>query len=159
MAHRREKKKARTGLGNIHFSTGNVEWSTPDDLFGELNQTFHFDLDACASPANAKCPRYFTKEQDALRQSWHGTVWMNPPYGDEIGAFMQKAYEESLAGATVVCLVPSRTDTRWWHGYAKRGQISFLRGRVKFGGGRTSAPFPSAIVIFFGGRLGDATRT
>ena len=96
MADRRDKKKARTE-SNIHFSTGNVEWSTPDDLFGELSRDFDFDLDACASPTNAKCPRYFTKEQDALRQSWHGTVWMNPPYGDEILPFMQKAYEESVA--------------------------------------------------------------
>ncbi len=157
MAHRRDKKKARAE-SQIHFSTGNVQWSTPDELFDELNRRFHFDLDACASPTNAKRPRYFTKEQDALRQPWHGTVWMNPPYGKQIGAFMQKAYEESLTGATVVCLVPSRTDTKWWHGYAKRGDIKFLRGRLKFGGARTSAPFPSAIVIFWSDRLGDATR-
>lgn len=158
VAHRRDKKKARTELSSIHFSTGNVEWSTPDELFGELSGIFHFDLDACASPANAKCPRYFTKEQDALRQSWRGTVWMNPPYGREIADFMRKAYEESLGGATVVCLVPSRTDTGWWHRYAKRGQVIHLRGRLKFGGAPSSAPFPSAIVIFWGGRLGDATR-
>ena len=158
MAGSRDKKKVRTKLNKIHFSTGNVEWSTPDELFGELGKIFNFVLDACASRTNAKCPNYFTKEKDALRQRWNGTVWMNPPYGNQIGAFMQKAYEESVAGATVVCLVPSRTDTRWWHGYAKRGDIIFLRGRLKFGGSKTSAPFPSAIVIFWGGRLGDATR-
>jgi len=83
---------------------------------------------------------------------------MNPPYGREIAAFMRKAYEESLNGATVVCLVPSRTDTEWWHRYATRGQAIFLRGRLKFGGASTSAPFPSAVVIFWGGRLGQATR-
>jgi len=93
-----------------------------------------------------------------LRQSWRGTVWMNPPYGREISHFMKKAYEESLAGATVVCLVPSRTCTKWWHGYAKRGVIIHLRGRLKFGDAKSAAPFPSAIVIFWGGRLGDATR-
>lgn len=158
MAHERDKEQARTELSNALFSTGNVEWSTPDELFGELDKIFNFALDACASRTNAKCPHYFTKGQDALRQRWNGTVWMNPPYGNQIGAFMQKAYEESVAGATVVCLVPSRTDTRWWHGYAKRGQIFFLRGRLKFGGATSSAPFPSAIVIFWGGRLGDATR-
>ena len=119
---------------DVHFSSRTPEWSTPDDLFAELNGIFHFDLDACASPANAKCTRYFTKEQDALRRTWRGTVWMNPPYGREIAAFMRKAHEESLAGATVVCLVPSRTDTDWWHRYAKRGQVIFLRGRLKFGG-------------------------
>ncbi len=142
----------------VHFSSSCDEWSTPDDLFAELNEIFHFDLDACACPQNAKCERYFTKEQDTLKQHWRGTVWMNPPYGRKIAAFMRKAYEESLAGATVVTLVPSRTDTGWWHRYARRGQIIFLRGRLKFGDASTSAPFPSAIVIFWGGRLGQATR-
>lgn len=143
---------------DVHFSSQSGEWSTPDDLFAELNSIFHFDLDACASEANAKCARFFTKEQDALNQRWHGRVWLNPPYGREIAAFMKKAYFESLAGATVVCLVPSRTDTGWWHRFARQGQIIFLRGRLRFGGSKTSAPFPSAIVIFWGGRLGTATR-
>jgi len=143
---------------DVHFSSRTPEWSTPDDLFGELNDVFHFDLDACASRANAKCARFFTKEQDALEQHWQGTVWMNPPYGREIAKFMCKAYEASLVGATVVCLVPSRTDTAWWHRFARRGQIIYLGGRLKFGGAQTSAPFPSAIVIFWGGRLGQATR-
>lgn len=143
---------------DVHFSSKTADWSTPDDLFTELDEIFHFDLDACASATNAKCPRYFTKRDDALSRRWTGTVWMNPPYGREIAAFMSKAFEESLAGATVICLIPARTDTAWWHGYAKRGQIIFLRGRLKFGGAFSSAPFPSAIVIFWGGRLGDAVR-
>lgn len=143
---------------DVHFSSHRDDWSTPDDLFAELNEIFHFDLDACASVANTKCPRYFTRDDDALKQRWNGTVWMNPPYGREIGAFMKKAYEESLLGSTVVSLVPSRTDTSWWHRYAKRGQVVFLRGRLRFGGAETSAPFPSAIVIFWGGRLGHAVR-
>lgn len=144
---------------DVHFSQRSDEWSTPSDLFAELDAIFHFDLDACASPANAKCDRYFTREQDALRQTWCGTVWMNPPYGRKIAAFMRKAFEASLLGATVVCLVPARTDTAWWHRYARQGQVIFLRGRLRFGGAESSAPFPSAIVIFWGGRLGEATRT
>jgi len=108
--------------------------------------------------SNTKCPDYFTKEQDALRQSWRGTVWMNPPYGRALEDFMKKAYEESLDGATVVCLVPSRTCTRWWHGYAKRGMIIHLRGRLRFGDAKNTAPFPSVIVIFYGGLLGDSAR-
>ena len=147
-----------TSLLNVHFSQQSDEWSTADDLFAELNQIFHFDLDACASAENAKCETFFTKEQDALQQRWRGTVWMNPPYGRKIASFMQKALEESRVGATVVCLVPSRTDTAWWHRYAKRGQVIFLKGRLKFGGSKTSAPFPSAIVIFWCGRLGAAVR-
>lgn len=143
---------------NVHFSSRQQDWSTPREFFDELNAIFHFDLDACADACNAKCSRYFTKEQNALNQRWKGTVFMNPPYGREIAAFMRKAYEESLLGATVVCLVPSRTDTEWWHRYAKRGQIILLRGRLRFAGAESSAPFPSAIVIFWGGRLGEATR-
>lgn len=142
----------------VHYSSRTSDWSTPADLFNELNDVFHFDLDACADASNAKCLRYFTKEQDAIKQRWEGSVFMNPPYGREIAAFMRKAYKESLLGATVVCLVPSRTDTDWWHRYARRGQIIFLRGRLRFGNAHASAPFPSAIVIFWGGRLGHATR-
>lgn len=142
----------------VHFTSNSAEWATPEALFQELDDVFHFDLDACASPANAKCAHYFTKDDDALRQPWRGTVWMNPPYGREIGAFMRKAHEESMRGATVVCLVPARTDTAWWHRYARRGHIIFLRGRLKFGNASSCAPFPSAIVIFWGGRLGEAIR-
>jgi len=143
---------------NVHFSSRRIDWSTPDDLFADLNAIFHFDLDACACPSNAKCARFYTVDEDALSQRWNGTVWMNPPYGRQIGAFMKKAFEESLLGSTVVSLVPSRTDTSWWHRYVKRGQVVFLRGRLRFGGAETSAPFPSAIVIFWGGRLGQAVR-
>jgi phage N-6-adenine-methyltransferase len=131
---------------SVHFSSKTDDWATPEEFFDELDGIFHFDLDACASPTNAKCERYFTREDDTLKQEWTGNVWMNPPYGREIKAFMKKAYEESLKGATVVCLVPSRTDTEWWHRYARRGHIVFLRGRLKFGGSANSAPFPSAIV-------------
>lgn len=143
---------------NVHFSSETAEWAAPDKFFAELDSAFHFDLDACATPANAKCARFFTKEQDALTHRWTGTVWMNPPYGREIADFMKKAHEESLAGSTIVCLVPSRTDTDWWHRYAKRGQVIHLRGRLKSGGAKTSAPFPSDIVIFWAGRLGRAVR-
>ena len=142
----------------VHYSQASEEWSTPTDLFAELDEIFHFDLDACATALNAKCKTYFTKQQDALGKRWRGTVWMNPPYGRKIAAFMRKAYEESVRGATVVCLVPARTDTKWWHCYARRGQITHLPGRLRFGGAQNSAPFPSAIIIFWGGKLGEATR-
>lgn len=142
----------------VHYSQASEEWSTPADLFAELDNIFHFDLDACATALNAKCADFITKQEDALKQPWRGTVWMNPPYGRKIAAFMRKAYEESVGGATVVCLVPARTDTVWWHRYARRGQVIYLRGRLKFGGAANSAPFPSAIVIFWGGKLGAATR-
>ncbi len=85
---------------------------------------------------------------DGLAMNWWGTVFMNPPYGREIGKWMKKAYESAQTGATVVYLVPSRTDTRWWHDYAMKGEVRFIKGRLKFGGSKNSAPFASAVVIF-----------
>lgn len=127
-------------------------WATPQDLFDKLNAKYGFTLDVCAEDWNAKCDRYFTKETDGLSQDWQGVCWMNPPYGREIKEWMKKAVQAWKAGATVVCLVPARTDTAWWHDYAMQGEIEFLRGRIKFvhpnGADSQSAPFPSAIVVF-----------
>lgn len=130
------------------FSSATDRWATPQDLFDELNKTFTFETDVCATIENAKCANFYTPEQDGLSQEWCGFCWMNPPYGRQIGKWMRKAYESSLKGATVVCLVPARTDTAWWHDYAVHGEITFLRGRLKFGNAKNSAPFPSAIVVF-----------
>lgn len=125
-------------------------WETPQDFFDKLNEEFNFTLDPCCVPATAKCDRYFTPVEDGLKQDWSNeTVYMNPPYGREIGKWMQKAYESCvMGGATVVCLVPSMTDTKWWHDYSMKGEIRFIRGRLKFGNSKNSAPFPSAVVIF-----------
>lgn len=134
---------------SVHFSSERMDWATPPALFAALDAEFGFTLDAAALPHNAKCARYFTPADDALAQDWGaGVVWLNPPYGRQIAAFMRKAYEASLAGATVVCLVPARTDTAWWHDVAARGEVRFLRGRVRFEGAAHGAPFPSAIVVF-----------
>lgn len=133
---------------NVHFSSETDLWATPQDFFDKYNAIYNFDLDVCATDQNAKCKKYFTKDDDGLNQEWHGNCWMNPPYGREIIKWMKKAYESNLTGATVVCLVPARTDTKWWHEYAMKGQIEFIRGRLKFGNAKNSAPFPSAVVIF-----------
>jgi len=135
-------------MNNVHFSSNTDLWSTPQDFYDMVNDQFRFDLDVCATHENAKCERYFTKEDDGLKQEWKGTVWMNPPYGRGIGDWMKKAYESSKKGATVVCLVPARTDTKWWHDYAIKGDVKFIKGRLKFGGAKSSAPFPSALVVF-----------
>ena len=135
-------------MTNIHFSSATDLWATPQDFFDRYNGLYGFQLDVCASPENAKCARFFTKEDDGLAQEWTGVCWMNPPYGRDIKHWMRKAYQSSLAGATVVCLVPARTDTAWWHDYAVKGQIELIRGRLKFGGAINSAPFPSAVVVF-----------
>ena len=132
----------------VHFSSQTDEWATPQWLFDELNKEFGFTLDVCALPDNAKCEKYYTPDVDGIKQSWeNNTCWMNPPYGREISKWVQKAYEESKQ-STVVCLLPARTDTRWWHEYCMKGEIRFLRGRLKFGQAKNSAPFPSAVVIF-----------
>lgn len=134
----------------IHFSSASNEWETPQEVFHYLNKVFRFTRDVCASPGNAKCKNFWTKKDDALSRKWSGVCWMNPPYGREISAFMAKAVAESKRGVTTVCLVPARTDTRWWHKWARQGTIIYLRGRLKFGGSKNSAPFPSALVIFWG---------
>lgn len=140
---------SRTHTLSPCFSSSKMDWETPQDLFDRLNAEFHFEWDVCASKDNAKCACFWTEKDNALGKSWKNkTCWMNPPYGWEIGLFMAKAYLESCEGATVVCLVPSRTDTAWWHNYAMKGEIRFLKGRLKFVGAAFSAPFPSAVVVF-----------
>jgi phage N-6-adenine-methyltransferase len=125
------------------------DWETPQALFDELDAEFHFEVDVCATHANAKCSQFYTEGVDGLRVSWRRRMcWMNPPYGRKIVLWLKKAYEESLAGATVVCLVPAKTDTRWWHEYCMKGEIRFIKGRLNFVGCKHNAPFPSAIVIF-----------
>ena len=133
---------------SVHFSSATDVWATPQSLFDELHEEFAFTLHVCARPENAKCDRYVTPETDGLTQAWTGVCWMNPPYGRTIGQWMRKAYESAQAGATVVALVPARTDTEWWHEWASKGEVRFIRGRLRFGAASTSAPFPSAIVIF-----------
>jgi phage N-6-adenine-methyltransferase len=133
---------------DVHFSSNTYEWETPQDLFDELNSEFGFTLDVCATFDNAKCPNFYSPIQDGLLQEWKGICWMNPPYGKQIKEWMKKAYWVSLKGVTVVCLVPSRTDSGWWHDYAMKGEIRFIRGRLRFGGSKNSAPFPSAIIVF-----------
>lgn len=116
------------------FSSKTDLWATPQDFFDKLNDEFHFDLDVCAIPENAKCQRYYTPEQDGLVQEWNGVCWCNPPYGRSIGKWVKKAYENK---STVVCLLPARTDTKWFHDYILgKAEIRFVRGRLRFGGGR-----------------------
>ena len=132
------------------FSSASCEWETPKEFFDRQDAVYHFDLDVCATPGNAKCARYYTEEQDGLVQPWTGRCWMNPPYGRTIGKWVQKAYESVRGGDAdlVVCLLPARTDTAWWHDYCMKGEVQFIRGRLKFGNARNAAPFPSALVIF-----------
>ncbi len=134
---------------SIHFSSLTCEWATPQWLFNEFNELYNFDIDICATKENAKCAKYYTEEDDALKQEWLGNIWMNPPYGIGIKEWIKRAYEAAQAGATVVCLLPSRTDTKWWHDYVMHAyEVIYIRGRLKFGDSKNSAPFPSCVVIF-----------
>lgn len=132
------------------FQTGKNDWETPEELYEELNKEFHFTLDPCADDRNHKCNKYYTKQQDGLKQDWSGeVVFCNPPYSSrEQNAWVKKCYEESRH-ATVVMLVPARTDAKRFHEYIlPNAEIRFLPGRVKFVGAKYNAPFPNMIVIF-----------
>jgi phage N-6-adenine-methyltransferase len=160
----------------VHFSSKTDDWATPQDLFDKLNAEHGpFELDVCANWENKKVAFYFGQGphpqmfRDGLEIPWHMNAkkaWMNPPYGREIGKWVKKAYEESLKGCMVVALLPARTDTRWFHDFIyNKASVSvvYLRGRVKFGDSKNSAPFPSMVVIFRpqssteGARLGSRT--
>lgn len=134
------------------FSSDNEVWSTPQFFYDELNKEFGFNLDPCANSENAKCDKYFTKEQNGLIQDWGGyTVFCNPPYGRKISDWVEKCYKEAQKPNTsVVMLIPARTDTKYFHEfiYHKVEEIRFIKGRLKFGDSKNSAPFPSMVVIF-----------
>lgn len=140
-----------TMINNGLFTSNTDLWATPQEFFDGLNKEFGFTLDVCATKENAKCAKFYTKEDDGLCKNWHGEVcWMNPPYGREIGKWVKKASEtNSYFGNTIVCLLPARTDTKWFHDYIYgKTEIRFLKGRLKFGGQKNSAPFPSMVVVF-----------
>ena len=136
----------------VMFSSKTSEWETPQELFNELNEEFNFTLDPCATPQNAKCKKFYTIKEDGLKQNWQGeTVFCNPPYGRAIKDWVRKCYEESKKPNTlVVMLIPARTDTSYFHDYIykKARDIRFVRGRLKFGNSKNSAPFPSMVVVF-----------
>lgn len=133
---------------NVHFSSKTNEWATPQGFFDELDKEFHFSLDPCATAKNAKCKLYYSS--GGLEKSWNNfRVFMNPPYGREIGKWVKKASE--ARGGVVVCLIPARTDTKYFHEYIyqnPRATVRFIKGRLKFGNSKNSAPFPSMVVIF-----------
>ena len=133
------------------FSSATEEWATPDDFFRALDAEFRFTLDPCSTDANAKCAKHYTKEQDGLAQDWTGErVFCNPPYGREMPKWIAKCAEHGKSGGGVaVMLIPARTDTKAFHDYIyHKAEIRFIRGRLKFGGAKNSAPFPSMVVVF-----------
>ena len=140
-------------LQKAMVSSKSNEWETPQALFDELNDEFHFTLDPCATKDNAKCPNFCTIADNGLSRSWSGeVVFMNPPYGGHTREWIEKAWYESHNGAIIVCLIVSATDRSYWHDYIfpHADEIRWLRGRVTFGEAKSTAPFASAIVVFSG---------
>ncbi len=132
---------------NNRFASKNQEYETPWKLFNKLNEEFNFTIDVCADIHNHKVDNYYTIEQNALVQNWKGVCWMNPPYKD-LKIWVKKAYEESVKNnCIVVCLIPARTNTKWWHKYCMKGEVRFIQGRPKFEGCIHGLPQPLAIVI------------
>ena len=142
------KSKLTSGM----FSSTTDLWATPQDFFDKLNEEFHFSLDPCATPDNAKCAKYYTIEDDGLKQDWSGhRVFCNPPYGRKIGAWVKKCHDVAMSETLVVMLIPARTDTSYFHDYIyHKAELRFIRGRLKFGNADQGAPFPSMVVIFNG---------
>lgn len=133
------------------YTSNTDEWATPQEFFDKLNDEFHFTLDPCALPTNAKCAKYYTPQDNGLSQNWGGIVFCNPPYGRAIYDWVRKCSEESKKpNTTIIALIPARTDTRYFHEYIynKAREVRFVRGRLKFGNSKNSAPFPSMVVVF-----------
>ena len=138
----------------LMFSSKEECWETPQDFFDELDEEFHFTVDVCADQSNHKCVRYYTEKKDGLQQSWQGeVVWCNPPYGRKIGKWVEKSFDEVYKNGCkiAVLLLPARTETKWFHDFVlHRAEIRFIKGRLKFGGSKYNAPFPSMVVVFRG---------
>jgi len=143
-------------MGNFEtkFISNKQDYETPDEIFKPLNDEFNFTLDVCATYENTKCRDFIPPEVDGLKTSWsklnNEVCWMNPPFNN-IGKWIEKAFNESLRGATVICLVTSKTNTNWWHNFAmKADEIRYIKGRPKFKGCKHGLPLPLSIVIFKG---------
>ncbi len=122
------------------FKSTHDNWSTPKEVYEKLDEEFLFNFDPC--PLNE------SPDFDGLAVEWGSRTFVNPPYSN-IKAWCEKAFHESKKGKTIVLLIPSRTDTKYWHEYIMKAcEIRFIKGRLKFGGSKNSAPFPSCIVVF-----------
>ena len=145
----------------LMFSKKSDMWATPQNFFDKVNQEFNFTLDVCAVEENAKCLSFFSPEDDGLSKEWSGVCWCNPPYSDT-ASWTRKCVTEAYRGVTTALLIPARTDTKYFQNdilrysilnkdreeYAIETELRFLPGRLKFGDGKNSAPFPSVLVIF-----------
>ena len=140
------------------FNRPKVDYETPDEIFDPLDREFGFTIDVCALPENAKCKKFFSPSDDGLTQEWSGVCWMNPPFGREMKKWVKKAHDEWEKGATVVCLLPARTNTAWWHDWVMKGEVRFIRGEVAFKGQKNGLWMPMAIVVMAHNDQGNGPR-
>ena len=133
-------------FNNNRFESKNQSYETPDNLFNRINNIFNFTRDVCASEENKKCENFWSEENSCLDKKWDGVNWMNPPFKD-MKKFIKKAYEERY-NAITVCLLPARTNAKWWHEYCMKGEVYFICGRPKFKGCIHGLPQPLALVVF-----------
>lgn len=145
-------------VSKVLFSSNTGEWGTPPELYEVLNKEFNFTLDPCTTIDNPLgTDWYYTKEMDGLKQNWSGNVYINPPYGSTVTEWLEKGIQQLTNCYVIVYLLPARTDTRWFHKYIYNDeshdwqdwvkQVRFLKGRLKFGGAKNTAPFPSMVVV------------
>lgn len=138
-------------MNKILFSSDRTDWETPLDLFIKLDQEFNFDVDLCANDKNHLCRTYFSEFNSCLdKEFYNKSIYCNPPYSRSMYKFIKKCYELSKNNI-VVMLLPCRTDTKWFHDFIyNKAEIRFIKGRLKFGGSKNSAPFPSMVVVYNG---------
>lgn len=136
----------------VMFSSKTDNWSTPDSFYKLALEKYNINpiLDVCADSQNTRCKLFYTKKEDGLKQEWDKDFWMNPPYGRNIQHWIKKAYNSCVKyNVEGVMLLPARTDTKWFHDYIyNKSEIHFIKGRLKFGDSKNSAPFPSILVIY-----------
>jgi site-specific DNA-methyltransferase (adenine-specific) len=133
------------------LTSNSDEWTTPRWLFDRLDERFNFTLDPACTHENALCVKHYTQEEDGLMYNWDGeSVFLNPPYS-QIDRWMRHCAEQAGKAKCIVALIPARPDTRWWWDYVRKADlIYFIKGRLRFGGGKSGAPFPSALAIWLG---------
>jgi phage N-6-adenine-methyltransferase len=126
-----------------------IEYSTPLEIVEPLIKEYNLTKDVCASSLNCKLPDYWTKNDNALLKQWTGNCWLNPPFNRELGKWVKKAHSETIKnGGTKVCLIPVRSNTKWWAEVSKDAEIRFINGEVNFNNQVRGLWLPLCILIF-----------
>jgi site-specific DNA-methyltransferase (adenine-specific) len=127
-------------------------WETPLNIFKSLDAEFNFTLDPCCEKHTAKCKKYYTPKENGLIKSWESeSCFVNPPYSrNNIDLWVEKCFLESQKdNTTVVALLPVSTSAKWWHSWiVGKSELRFIERRIRFKGGKFTAPFSSVVAVF-----------